>query len=544
VTVPAEEDVWDHGADVVVVGGGAAGFAAALAAVDAGVSVVLLERASMTGGTTAKSGGQFWIPNNRLMRDHGIQDPRPDALRYMARVAYPQLYDPTDETLGVSPDAYRLLETFYDSAADAVDRLREMSALFPVLDLVTPSYHADLAEDRAPYGRSLVPLGKPKNRAEGTGGELLIKGLQAAAEARGVQVLCDHRVAAVVRNGLGEIIGVEARAGRRTVLIRARRAVVFCTGGFLHDPDLRLQFLRGPVFGGCAADTSTGDFLRIGMDLGAQLGNMSHAWWNQVVLEIALRTPSTIRDVWMPFGDSMIQVNRYGRRVLNEKMPYNERGQVHFHWNAGAREYSNLLLFMIYDDAVAQHPSTSSFREPVPPPGDRPGYVVSGNTWDELACNLDRRLETLAKHTGGARLAPTFAANLRETVARFDGFATAGKDDEFRRGETPIELAWGAGDRDMPNPTMHPFRAEGPYHCIILGAGCLDTKGGPRTDPRGRVLDVAGAPIPGLYGAGNCVASAAGQAYWAPGGTIGPALVFGFVAGTSAAVESVKSVGQ
>src|SRR5206468_765025 len=119
----------------------------------------------------------------------------------------------------------------------------------------------------------------------------------------------------VIRNDAGEVVGLEARVGRRTVLVRARRAVVFASGGFLHDLDLRRQFLRGPVFGGCASDSSTGDFLRIGIELGAQLGNMSHAWWNQVVLEVALRTPSTIRDVWMPFGDSMIQVNRYGRRV-------------------------------------------------------------------------------------------------------------------------------------------------------------------------------------------------------------------------------------
>jgi succinate dehydrogenase/fumarate reductase flavoprotein subunit len=369
---------------------------------------------------------------------------------------------------------------------------------------------------------------------------VLINGMEAAARSLGARILLEHRAAAVLRNELGQVIGLEARVGRRTILVRARLAVVFCSGGFLHDRDLRNHFLRGPVFGGCAADTCTGDFVRIGLELGTQLGNMNNAWWNQCVLEVALRTPSTIRDVWMPFGDSMLQVNRYGRRVVNEKMPYNERAQVHFQWNPTKREYSNLVLFMIYDDDVAQHPSTSSFREPVPPPGESAQYVISGATWDDLATNLDRRLESLASHTGGARLDVSFATNLLETVARFNRFATEGRDEDFGRGETPIQLAWGSGDRGGPNPTMHPLRSTGPYHCIILGGGSLDTKGGPQINPRAQVLDVAGTPIPGLYGAGNCIASPAGQAYWAAGGTIGPAMTFGFMAGRNAAEEKEK----
>jgi succinate dehydrogenase/fumarate reductase flavoprotein subunit len=542
-TTSPEPDIWDEQADVVVVGGGAAGFGSALAALDRGVSVLMLERARDVGGTTAKSGGQFWIPNNSLMRGYGIEDPRAPMLRYMARLAYPHLYDPDGPTLGLSSSSYELIAAFYDHASRAVDRMIEMGALRPELDLVTPSYHADLDDDLAPYGRSLVPFGKPKNRADGTGGEVLIRGMESAARARGLRILLEHRAATVLRNDVGEVVGLEARVGRRTVLVRSRLAVVFCSGGFLHDHDLRTNFLRGPVFGGCAADTSTGDFVRIGLELGTQLGNMNNAWWNQCVVEVALRTPSTIRDVWMPFGDSMIQVNRYGRRVVNEKMPYNERAQVHFQWNPTTREYTNLLLFMVYDEDVARHPSTSSFREPVPPPGESAQYVISGDTWENLAANIDRRLEELAPRTGGARLDASFASNLRGTVARYDGFAALGRDEDFGRGETPIQLAWGAGDRGAPNPTMHPFRSHGPYHCIILGGGSLDTKGGPRINPRAQVLDVGGSPIPGLYGAGNCIASPAGQAYWAAGGTIGPALTFGFIAGSSAADEKEKPVG-
>src|SRR5206468_10959358 len=268
------------------------------------------------------------------------------------------------------------------------------------------------------------------------------------------EVLLNHRVMGVLRNDLGEVVGVEVHVGRRTELIRANRAVVFGSGGFLHDRDLRREFLRGPVFGGCAAETNTGDFVRIGIELGAQLGNMSNAWWNQVVLEWVLRTPSTIRDVWLPFGDSMIQVNRYGRRAVNEKMPYNERAQVHHQWNAAAREYSNLLMFMIYDDSVAQDPMEFGFRIPIPLPDESADYVIVGQTWEELTARIDERLAGLVTKTGGVRLDPAFAETLRATIGRWNEMADEGVDHDFHRGETPIQVEWSQTTRGGgKNPT-------------------------------------------------------------------------------------------
>jgi uncharacterized protein with NAD-binding domain and iron-sulfur cluster len=108
---------WDQGADVVVVGTGGAALAAAAAAVDHGASVVMLEAAAEPGGTTRRSGGAFWIPNNSLMRAQGFTDPRDDALKLMARLAYPSLYDPAAPRLGLPQLQYELLAAFYDNGS-------------------------------------------------------------------------------------------------------------------------------------------------------------------------------------------------------------------------------------------------------------------------------------------------------------------------------------------------------------------------------------------------------------------------------------------
>jgi predicted oxidoreductase len=149
---------------------------------------------------------------------------------------------------------------------------------------------------------------------------------------------------------------------------------------------------------------------------------------------------------------------------------------------------------------------------------------------------VQAELERHHELSGNLRLADDFAATLQATVARYNGFARTGLDADFHRGEQNIERHYSPALRDgLANPTMAPFADTGPYHCIILGAAAFDTCGGPVIDTRGRVVDTAGDPIVGLYAAGNCVASPAGQAYWSGGTTLGSALVFGYIAARSMA---------
>ncbi len=535
---------WDHVADVVVVGCGAAGASAAATAAGAGASVIVLEKEPFSGGTTAKSGGMMWVPNNRILRQEGLADDRDAALRYMARTAYPVLYDPSDESLGLPPDRFRMLGAFYDAGAQAIDHFVALGAL-DVEGVDYPSYYAHLPEEACPVGRSIQPT-LPADWQPGrdrTGGQMLVDDLMAYAAEHGAELLVDHEVVHVVRDERGAVIGVQARTGPRPVLVGARRGVVFCSGGFLHDERLALEHLRGPVFGGAAAGGATGDFVRIGTEVGAQLANMAHAWWDQVVVEIAVRRHETSADVYSPFGDSMIMVNRFGRRAVNEKAPYNERTQAHFVWDPRCGEYPNLLLFMIWDADVVASPERTIFRWPVPTdPHRERDYLIKVESLEDLEEKLSEHLAALAHRTGGVALDGEFTANLLATVERFNAMAAAGHDEDFGRGRTPIEDRWAGPVRDgVPSGTMHPLAPSGPYWCVILGPGALDTKGGPLTDEHSRVLAVDGSPIPGLYGAGNCVASPAGQAYWGPGGTVGPAVAFGYVAARHAVGEADRS---
>jgi succinate dehydrogenase/fumarate reductase flavoprotein subunit len=549
---------WDHEADVIIVGGGAAGLAAAAAALAAGASVAVLDAAEL-GGTTRRSGGAFWIPNNSFLRRAGVDDPRDAALALMARLAYPSLYVPDRERFGLTAGAFDLLAAYYDHGAEVIDALIAAGALDPVIlpqlgaspgRLSDPDYHAELLENRAPYGRVLTAQTPPG--ALVWPGVPLTDGLIAHARAAGATLLPHHRVTDVIvhqhgehhSDRQGEVIGVEARHGGRGLALRARRGVVFASGGFSHDRRKVLSFLRGPIFGTAAVPDGDGAFLEIATRLGAQLGNLAGGFYFQIAVEAAVETGGAVARpdafVFLPYGDSTILTNLRGRRIVNEKAMYHERAQSHFVHEGGA--YPNLVQLMIWDEAVAREPTFWPWRGALPLPGADSPFVIHGDTLPALAAAIDARLESLRGRAGlsaaigpDVRLAPDFAATLAATLARFADFARTGKDLDFHRGETPIELAWQGPSRGGPNRTMHALSETGPYHAMLLGAGLLDTCGGPVIDACGHVVRPDGSPIPGLYAAGNAAAAPSAAGYWGAGGTIGPALVFGYLAGQHAA---------
>ncbi|MDQ1461732.1 MAG: 3-oxosteroid 1-dehydrogenase, partial [Actinomycetota bacterium] len=331
---------WDRETDVVVVGSGGAALAGAIAAKASGSQVLVLERAPLIGGTTLKSGGEYWIPNNPVMQAKGLTGPREDAIKLMLRLSYPSIYDPGSPLYGVPQRQFDLIATFYDRGAEMVSYMDKVGAFKSMVqpslgytarpDLgFDPDYHADLPENKAPYGRGLDAVGT----GSGGGGNLILN-MQNWVKKNGVPVVYKQRVVGVFRNSHGQVVGVQVESGGKMLAIRARKGVIFGTGGFTQDSQKALNFLRGPIFGGCGVPTNTGDFVDIGIALGAELGNMNHAFWVQNLVEQALQYSSVPAEVWIPYGDSMVLVNKYGQRITNEKMVYNERTQSHFTWAA------------------------------------------------------------------------------------------------------------------------------------------------------------------------------------------------------------------
>ncbi|WIX77873.1 FAD-dependent oxidoreductase [Amycolatopsis carbonis] len=513
--------------DVVVVGGGGAGLPTALFSRWLGNEVVLLEKAPELGGTAKKAAFWYWVPNNEPMRALGIEDRFEDFLRYVARLSQPTRFDPVSPTAGLTDWEASMARAFYDSASPAAEWLAEQGALTYRHCPDVPDYWSELAEDKAPKGRVLVPEGARESMSDG--GEVAIAQLSAAAARDGVDVRTGHRVQRLVVDG-GRVAGVEATtAAGQTVRVLARKGVVFATGGFSHDDDLRRDYLGVPAYPGCAAVTNEGDFVRISSSMGAQFATMNHAWMCPVPLEKSGR-PDLV-GMFSVAGDSMILVNRRGMRVANEKQPYNESARTFFQWDPAAGNYPNLVLVQVWDQRSQDHSASDEYGRLIVPPGTDDSHVISARTLDELTVKIRERLAANAAKTGGFTLADDFAENLPRTIDRFNGFAAKGKDEDFARGETAIQLVFNGPVKEEPgrdNPTMWPISDTGPYYAALVTGGLLDTKGGPRTDPDGRVLDDLGVPVPGLFGVGNCVASSSGRAYWAGGATLGPIIAFAY----------------
>ena len=267
IVLAKDVPAWQRTCDVLVAGTGAGGSSAALFARQAGADVLMIDKAAYYGGTTAKSQGGYWIPNNSLMRKRGLSDPRDGAIRYMARLSYPTRYAANAPRLGLEQDEYDLITTYYDQAAPTIDALHAMGALQSTFFVGSdgsdmPDYYAHLPEDEAPIGRIL----QPHNAAgEPAMGDELINQMKKAVQAAEIQVLLEHRAWRLVMDDSGAVLGLTVRTGDGAEMaIRARRGVVFATGGFIHNARMRQNFLRGPVYGGCTAAAAEGDFVTIG----------------------------------------------------------------------------------------------------------------------------------------------------------------------------------------------------------------------------------------------------------------------------------------
>jgi len=540
---------WHHETEILVVGSGVGAATAALTAHGNGDAVMLVEKAGFFGGTSMKSAGVLWIPNNFALRDRGVEDRKDDCVRYQARFSYPERFNPDEENLGITEHELSLLEAFYDNASDAVDSLRVSESLSVgewrmfALDRPATDYLDHVPENKTPAGRALGPL--KEDGSMGAGGDLMSQ-LTKAIESRDIPALANHRAVQLIQDESGRVIGVQADNSGELVNFKANKSVIFATGGYVHNREMTDNFQPMRLYGSCAMPAAEGDFINIAAAAGAKLGNIGGAWRTQILLENALASPYLAQGVFYPPGDSALQVNKHGVRAVNENRNYNDRTEAHGLYDSSSAEYPNQLMFMIYDNRTAGA-FAGAYPLPVKPTGA--SYVLSGQTLAELAAAIRNRLGEISASTGGLTLGSSFEENLEKTIKQFNGFAESGKDDDFQRGKNAYDTEWHqvfspmAAGTDWPkNPhpsiTMHPLRDEGPYYAIMLAAGALDTCGGPVIDAKARVLDSFGNPIPGLYGAGNCIASPSRDAYYGAGHTLGMSMTFGYIAANSAGEET------
>ena len=581
--------------DVVVLGSGAAGLTAALAAAAGGADVGLYEKADLLGGTTAISGGIVWVPGNHLM-DPAVRDDDPaEALRYLRELAGEALDVPVAEALvSAGPEMLR----FVESASPC--RFRLLAGY--------PDYHPEVPGARPGGGRSLEPelfdlsvLGEWAGRLcfwDGGARPVLLSetGYGGATEPPPPSVIADRRergvcgmgealvgsllagcldAGATVRTGArarrlvterGRVTGVrfgaptaEVRitedwaAGVRTdedkaagtaageVTVGARRGVILATGGFEWNEALVRSHLRGPMDAAAGVPTNTGDGLEMATQAGAALGNMAQAWWAPMAPipgEEAWGAPRYHLVLAERTRPGSIMVNRAGERFCNEAADYNSLGGA-FHSlgpaapdsgrpdsgrpgsgrpgpgapGAATPGQSGVAAWLVCDERYRRRfPLPGCRRGAEPPP-----WVHRGDTLAELAAAIG--------------VPP---AALTATVAEFNRHAAAGADPAFGRGASVYDLF--NGDRTLPGAaaTLGPLD-EPPFYAVAIRIGALGTSGGPRTDDRGRVLSRSGEAIPGLWAAGNVMAAPTATVYGGAGGTLGPAMTFGYLTGRDAA---------
>jgi succinate dehydrogenase/fumarate reductase flavoprotein subunit len=256
------------------------------------------------------------------------------------------------------------------------------------------------------------------------------------------------------------------------------------------------------------------------MRIGAGLGNMREAWWVPI---IDVPMPDGTVAGWQVNGERSrphsIMVNKKGRRFADEAANYNALGAAFHVLDVTEFDYVNHPAWLVFDDHYLRRYGLAGFKAGEGRP--TPDWMVEAPDLATLASRIEVPAEGLA-----------------ETVARWNEHAAEGRDPDFRRGESLHDRWWGDSTLgDGPESTLGPLDTP-PYYAVRVYSGCLGTKGGPRTDGDAQVLDVDGQPIGGLYAAGNVMASVLGMTYGGAGGTLGPAMVFGFLAGRHAARQA------
>ncbi|MEV4430014.1 FAD-dependent oxidoreductase [Streptomyces sp. NPDC053792] len=544
-------DTWDHTYDVVVVGSGAAGMAAAITARLRGLTALVVEKTDVYGGSTALSGGAIWVPDNFHLDAAGLGDTPEKARAYLDATV-------GDRVTAERKDAYvahgpRMVREFHDRTAVRFVYTPGYSDYYPerlggypqgrsvepqVFDFrkLGPEQRATMRRAGLPtYGltitskdfrqlnmvgrtwagrRTAVKVGAQAVKARLSGqellslGEALIARMRHSLDSLGAELWLSAPLTGLVEED-GRVTGVRVTRDGRELTVRANGGVVLASGGFSHDQRLREKHLPAPTSTAwsSASDGQTGDALEPAVALGAATDLMDRVWGAPSVVPPEGKPFFLVADRGIP---GMVIVNQAGERYANEAAPYHEFVDAMY---ANDRPGATTVPSWLILDATAKAHYIFMGLFPgqaFPKPWLESGFVKKAATVEELAAR-----------TG---VAPE---RLRATVDRFNGFARAGRDEDFHRGDSVYDRYY--GDPTLPNPNLAPLE-KGPYYAIPVHPGDIGTKGGLVTDATARVLREDGSAIDGLYASGNVSSAVMGETYPGPGATIGPAMTFSWLA--------------
>ncbi|WP_280218082.1 3-oxosteroid 1-dehydrogenase, partial [Nocardia neocaledoniensis] len=504
---------------------------------------------------TARSGGGVWIPGNPVLRDQAPPDDLAAARAYLRHIigddVAPELID-TYLDRGVeafeflaehTPLAMQWVPGYSDYYPEAPGGRAHGRSVEPVpfdarglgADLATlePDYgkaprnfvltqadfrqiHLGLRNPRSPLRALRIGARWIAGRARGR--HLLARGQALSAmlcqglRAAGVPLLLETPLLELTTTGT-RVTGVRVGRDGGAREITARRGVVLACGGFEHDEAMRARYQRAPIGTDwtVGASGNTGDGIRAGQALGAATAFMDDAWWGP---SIPLpRTP------WFCLAERNLPgsliVNDRAERFMNESLPYVEAVHRMYGGEHGRGEGpgENLPAWLIFDQRYRDRYLFAGLppRQPLPKRWFEAGVLARADSIDALAREIG-----------------VPAAGLTATVARFNGFARTGVDEDFGRGTSAYDHYYG-DPRQRPNPNLGALE-NGPFYAARLVPGDLGTKGGLVTDAHARVLRADGTTVAGLYAAGNVGAPVMGHTYAGPGATIGPAIVFGYLA--------------